>query len=154
MTATDTKTMTAWVGALGVIVGGAVYIGSLSTRMEILEQRAHAAAPLALVAEATQEAVRAVRETGEQFLSFDDPQIEEFGWSHCGDPVRMIRVDEGLCFITRFAGRFNGNGEWVQIRQQGDYWYLHGNSHADAPGSRLYIEAKCWRFPGVPVAAQ
>ena len=76
-----------------------------------------------------------------------DGEFEEFVWNHGEGPRPMIPVNEGICYIRRFAGRFNGNGEIVEILQRDGLWYLDGNSLASGRGARLYIRALCWRFP-------
>ena len=72
---------------------------------------------------------------------------ETFGWSHGDGPVRMIPVDEGLCYVDRVAGEFAGNGEWYEIDQNEGFWRLRANSNRHSAGNRLYVRARCWRFP-------
>ena len=41
-----------------------------------------------------------------------------------------IHKQQGLCFLTRISGKFEGGGEYVEVYiGKDDYWYLKGNSH-------------------------
>jgi hypothetical protein len=43
-------------------------------------------------------------------------------------PVRMIRSNSGICFLTQVRGRFRGAGEKVTIVNRDGYWWLEGES--------------------------
>ncbi len=62
---------------------------------------------------------------------------------------RLIRVDEGICYLTRVTGDFNGNGEWAHVRPTDDgFWNLQTDSRENSgAGAWIYAEAHCLRFP-------
>ncbi len=43
-------------------------------------------------------------------------------------PRRMMRVDDGFCYLTAVHGNFRGGGEVVRIWNQDGYWMLGGQS--------------------------
>jgi hypothetical protein len=53
----------------------------------------------------------------------------EYKWSNGDKPVKMIRKEEGFCFLTEVGGHFAGGGEVVHVYIGPDgFWYLGGNS--------------------------
>ena len=51
--------------------------------------------------------------------------LEIFGVGGVGTQRKeMIPVSEGICFLMRVTGDFNGNGEYAAIEKQGDVWTL------------------------------
>ena len=50
-------------------------------------------------------------------------------WHQGSPPTRLIRSDEGFCFLTAVGGHFQGGGESVRVYVGDDgYWYLGGQS--------------------------
>src|SRR5688500_9221590 len=43
-------------------------------------------------------------------------------------PSLMMRVDDGLCYLSAVHGNFRGGGEVVRIWNQDGYWMLGGQS--------------------------
>ena len=69
-------------------------------------------------------------------------ETQEYTWRK-GDPEKeMLSVSEGVCYLTRVQGKFEGHGEAVFVTIKGNSWYLHGR--ANQP---LLAKARCWKFP-------
>lgn len=65
-----------------------------------------------------------------------------YEWEHGQPPVRMIRADEGICFLTAVRGHFAGGGEEVRVYIGDDgYWYLGGNA-----GQNIWAKAMSVQF--------
>ncbi|HEV3145093.1 MAG TPA: hypothetical protein VGZ47_14480 [Gemmataceae bacterium] len=62
-------------------------------------------------------------------------EFKEHVWLAGTAAVKTIRADEGFCFLTGVAGKFEGGGEdvGVSIREDG-FWYLDGNSRQNMSG--------------------
>ena len=135
------------VAILATVASGAFFIGQLAGEVNELRSQVEARGPLLEISEAKDAALAAVRSAGDSFLAFDSGDVADFGWNHGDSDVRMIPANEGICYISRFAGQFAGNGEWIEIVERDGYWYLRANSNINTPGGRLYARAKCWKFP-------
>lgn len=44
---------------------------------------------------------------------------------------RLIPVRDGVCFLTRVGGLFDGRGERIRIEAEDNYWYIRGAAAAD-----------------------
>jgi hypothetical protein len=73
---------------------------------------------------------------------------QEYTWDQ-GEPsknnraIEMTRVDRSVCFITYVRGLFEGWGEFVEIRQEGNHWMLGGSS-----GQKdVRVKARCIGAP-------
>jgi hypothetical protein len=56
-------------------------------------------------------------------------QVSFAHWDQGQQPVRLIKRDEGVCFLTGVSGHFQGAGENVRVWIAEDgYWYLGGQS--------------------------
>ena len=59
-------------------------------------------------------------------------------WEQGKPPIQLIKRSEGLCFLTKVSGHFEGEGESVRLWIDKDgYWYLGGDSH------QLGVNAEC-----------
>jgi hypothetical protein len=69
----------------------------------------------------------------------------EYRWNRGDPPVRMIRKDEGVCYLAQVQGKFAGAGESVGVYVDDDgYWYLSGASGQEG----VAASAIAVRFPG------
>ena len=121
--------------ALGAVFTVGVLHGRVSTLTETLNPEA--------VLRARNEAIDAIKEARDarQFIA----ATESWTWHQGADPVQLIRVDEGICYLVRVAGWFRGGGEAVSIVPRGDYWFLEGQSGQ----SGVQAVARCWKFPSL-----
>lgn len=72
----------------------------------------------------------------------DDTKI--YTWRSGEDEVEMLRIDDGICYLTMVTGYFHDMyADEVWVRPKGERWFLGGRSknHGNA------AEAMCWRFP-------
>ena len=68
-------------------------------------------------------------------------------WKKGQHAVRLIRADEGFCFLTSVKGHFQGGAEFVYVRVEDDgYWHFGGN----ALSYELYGECAVYRYDNVP----
>jgi len=52
-----------------------------------------------------------------------------YQWKQGDPPVRLIKYNEGICFLTGVSGHFLGGGEQVRLWIGSDgFWYLGGQS--------------------------
>ena len=52
---------------------------------------------------------------------------QEFTWKTGAPRTKMLRQDEGCCFLTGLGGSFLGEGESINVtRDQDGFWYLEG----------------------------
>ena len=49
-----------------------------------------------------------------------------FKWNRGDPPIKMIRADEGFCFLSGVGGSFAGGAERVRVYIRDGYWYLEG----------------------------
>ena len=128
------------------VAGGTAYVVQIRAEVDELRRRVELVAPLETIMQATEEAVNTLREAG--LIQFDRPQ--QFSTGGRGrNNERLIRVDEGICYLTRVTGDFNGNGEWAHVRPTDDgVWNLQTDSRdGSGAGAWIYAEAHCLRFP-------
>jgi hypothetical protein len=71
-------------------------------------------------------------------------KISTYTWNRGGDPVPLIKSDEGICFLSGVCGKFAGLGEEVHMHAGDDgTWYLSGQSGQES----LRAEAVSIGFP-------
>src|SRR5579862_3643972 len=59
-------------------------------------------------------------------------EYTQYEWKNGDKPIRMLKRDEGFCFLTEIGGHFAGAGEVVRVSIGDDgYWYLAGASGQD-----------------------
>jgi hypothetical protein len=51
-----------------------------------------------------------------------------YNWHRDQPATKMTRSDRTVCFLTKVTGYFYGGGEWVEIVDNGGYWYLQGGA--------------------------
>jgi hypothetical protein len=78
------------------------------------------------------ETLRAETTTSGNLVSertFRGAQIIFAHWQQGQQPIRLIKRDEGVCFLTGVSGHFAGGAESVKLWIDHDgYWYLGGDS--------------------------
>lgn len=84
-----------------------------------------------------------------------DAEIEEHVWRSGGPPIRMLRKEEGFCFLSGIGGGLRGGGDLVQLYDGDDgYVYLGGRSAQPL----LFAHAISVRLPrprrGTPAARE
>ena len=138
----------AYSGAVVAVIAGAVYIGGLEARVTSLEN----------VIELSVERIREeISETLERartevvdavFTGFVNPDnhTAPYTWRQ-GQRIRMLPVEEGLCFLAAVGGNFAGDREVARVEIVDGIWVLSG---VDNPGRPIFAEARCWRFPQRP----
>jgi hypothetical protein len=68
--------------------------------------------------------------------------ITDYSWSG-GDPVQMLRWNEGFCWLTSMGGNFRGFGESVAVEVFGDSWFLSGQNNFQPS---VHGSASCVRY--------
>jgi hypothetical protein len=69
--------------------------------------------------------------------------VQTYFWHQTfGTPIRMIRSNDGICYLTLVRGRFQGAGEKVTIANRDGYWWLEGESKQEG----VAAEATCVPF--------
>jgi hypothetical protein len=69
--------------------------------------------------------------------------VQTYFWHQTfGMPIRMIRSNDGICYLTLVRGRFRGAGEKVTIANRDGYWWLEGESKQEG----VAAEATCVPF--------
>ena len=57
--------------------------------------------------------------------------LQTYEWTHESGPVRMIRKDEGFCFLSKVNGQVAGGAECLRVFVGDDgFWYLDGSTQA------------------------
>ncbi len=76
-------------------------------------------------------------------------EVQRYGWQQGQGPIKMIHQDDGVCFLTRVGGGFQGGGEfvWIQLGEDG-YYYLTGQSAQQG----VHAEATCILLRRAPFA--
>lgn len=77
------------------------------------------------------------------------PEHQVFEWLAGGKDSKMIRADEGVCYVSLIKGNFAGGGEkvWIEKREDGFYW-LTGKSGQEELG----VQATALKF--IPAQAK
>lgn len=115
---------------MAAVVGGAVYVGDLSGRVDVLQPDR--------LKEAVDEAVEKI----ERLAQAPSLYPKEFAWRQGQPEVEMIGVDEGFCSLVYVTGQFEGAGEGVSISIKGRFWHLGGHSAQRGVAAR----ARCWKW--------
>ena len=56
-------------------------------------------------------------------------EVTRYDWANGDPPIRMIRKEEGFCYLTAVCGGFNGGGEIANVYVDDDgYWCLGGQT--------------------------
>jgi len=64
-------------------------------------------------------------------------EIKEHSWSVGKPAVKLLRKEEGFCFLASVSGVLAGSGEQLRVYLADDgYWYLAGQSGQDALSAR------------------
>jgi hypothetical protein len=63
-------------------------------------------------------------------------------WKYGEAPKKLIRVDEGICFLSGIGGNLEGDKESVEIVTREGWWYLQGTSAQRS----LWATATCIKF--------
>lgn len=58
--------------------------------------------------------------------------VATHSWMAPQEPTPMGPTSDRFCFLNRVRGRFDNNGDAVQVSMRGGHWYLGGRSHVDA----------------------
>ena len=121
-------------GLLVAVLTGVHSVGVLAGRIDTLEP--------GKIREAQEEALRVI---DARLAAFEiSPDTVTFEWRNSQEPVQMIAVNDGICYLTLITGFFENMGEDVaKVFVLGDYWYLGGSTSRYGTGA----EARCWRFP-------
>ncbi len=137
-------TRTEIIGACGLVLvalGGAFAFGELRGEIKGLgPDRIRAAQEEALVA--INDSVKSFQSS----LQFT-PATKTWTWNQYrnSEPVSLIPIDHGICYLVHVEGQFEGAGESVAVSQRDGHWYLDGASGRD--GKDIEATAACWRFP-------
>lgn len=69
-------------------------------------------------------------------------KFEERKWKHGDPPLKLVRADEGFCFLSGIGGAYDGHGEGVRVYIKEGDWYLGGTSMQES----LWATAMIVRF--------
>lgn len=138
------------IAVIVAIVGGAVWIGQLSGRMESIEKLN----PQKEARDLIDQANKLVVAVDERFHKLGKekrilPEISirkktkvfEFRRNHAEDDELWTRAD--LCFFTRIGGNFAGAGEFVEVFERNDRWHFRGNNGGPQRPHAIKVEVTC-----------
>lgn len=69
-------------------------------------------------------------------------KFEERVWKHGQPPLKLIRADEGFCYLSGIGGAYDGDGEGVSVYLENGDWYIGGKSMQTS----LWAKAMVVRF--------
>ncbi len=70
-----------------------------------------------------------------------EAQIREHVWSQGAGRIQTVRSDEGFCFLSGVAGKFEGGGETVFVSADNDgWWYFDGVSYQVISGRAISVQ--------------
>lgn len=92
---------------------------------------------------ARDDALEQIGRASERLRDLGSLHSETYEWKQGNPAMQMIRMREGICYLTDVAGKFEGDGEFVSVFASGDFWFLDGGSNQEGVGAR----ARCWKFP-------
>jgi hypothetical protein len=62
--------------------------------------------------------------------------IREVTWTRGSPPIKLLRQDQGLCFLTMVTGGMQGDGDSAGLKLANDgYWYLSGSGNILSAGA-------------------
>jgi len=64
-----------------------------------------------------------------------------YTWNPGTPDVRMMRVADGVCMISKVQGSMRSTSDWVGIYPADGYWYLTGTGNVS-------VDAACFRYAG------
>lgn len=144
--AMDTKFIAAMATIVIGLVAGGFYVGHLQGRIDELGTAA--------VVEARNDAISALRQNANDdgwsapAYSTKDMSL----WVNPNGDTHIVAlglgIHEGICWLSRVQGKFEGVDEHLRVIQHDGRWILAGSSKQ--PG--VHTAAYCWRFPWVPQA--
>ena len=141
-----------WVG-LGTLViavaTGTFFIGELTTEVRELRSAVNDRDYIIAIQKARDAAIMAVLEAGN--FATSETVLESHTWHQNDDnsPKTMLSTTEGICFLSRVSGDFNGPGEHLSVAPEQGQWVFRGRA-GTARNYRINGTARCWRFPWVP----
>ena len=58
---------------------------------------------------------------------FTESNLKKYSWWQGNPRTQLIPANQGICFLTRVGGQFEGAGEevYIDVNENG-YWYLYG----------------------------
>lgn len=95
------------------------------------------------------ESVTTDAEGSENVASVSEPLLGgwasgPFGWYQGMGARQLESFSTHVCVLSRMSGKFEGNGEWVQVWHDNSRWYLSGNSQQHG----VSAEATCYPRSG------
>lgn len=81
--------------------------------------------------------------TGDLRKEFE-PICTKYDWTKDQPPVKMIHSRAGICFLSRVAGAFDGEGEAVRvyINPKDGFWYMDGVSNRAVAATALALRLR------------
>jgi hypothetical protein len=67
-------------------------------------------------------------------------EIKEYVWTPGAAAVKTIRADEGFCFLTGLAGKFEGGGEVIGVAPRDGFWYFDGRANQGISGRAMSFQ--------------
>lgn len=133
----------------------ALWLGACASAVVVVAAVLSAGAWVSGTAETTfTRAVRKVIDESFEPASFESATATtpyHWTWNQGDDPVQMIPVSEGICYLVQVQGAFEGAWESVKVVATRGNWYLEGvpvpSGHPVRPEHRIKATALCWRFP-------
>ena len=58
---------------------------------------------------------------------------------------KLIGLDEGICYLTKVSGEFDGAGEKASVYAGSYFWHLEVGSVCHSPGARFFGQSDCDR---------
>lgn len=135
---------TEWIAGATLVVlllGGVFAFGELRGQLKVLDPDR--------IRDAQKEAAAAVRKAAEGMKFMEAEKSTWVVRPHTKDlleEVELLSASEGLCYLTRVQGPFDGVGEMAQVTRRGGSWFLQAKSGKEG-GAGVEAEAACWRFP-------
>lgn len=113
------------------VIGFEAYVGDIHGRLDGLKDQVHKLDPVK-IREAEESAAARLRGLATSPTLVD----QTYEWEKGHDPVQMVKVSDGFCYLTKLTGNLNGRDEAVWITIIGDYWHLGGMSKREFAAGR------------------